>query len=280
MNPHPAGTTTIRLAAALQAQHAAGRDRSLTVLRGGLSAEAGLLGLLEQLREANTRRLNNAEVDTDSAPSDRQMLETWLQVVRRLHGREGRRRATRLLRKEADAGADLRQLGARFARHCGQQCSLTGVRISGLQVQMPGPGSSVTCNAVPASRLALDPPVPGATLAGAFAMPASAVGGGRQLGIDVHNVLGHTRPLVPIFVQAVATLLDGRSLPMGGEIFVFAEEVVAGTRRRLTCAADGLLDVLPCPAGLIQSLRVYMWLPTTTGVAPGPVDQRQVLRVA
>ncbi|MGE0433111.1 MAG: hypothetical protein AB7S36_12695, partial [Planctomycetota bacterium] len=176
-----AGPNTIRLAAALSAQHAEARDRSLTVLRGGLAAECGLLGLLQRLRENNDRRLA-ANGSAWNETSDRELLETWLQVVQRLHGREGRRRATRLLRKETDAEAELRRLGARFARHCGQGCSLTGVRVSDLSIEQRG-AQRVGADTVSPSLDQQGQPFAGAWLAGAVRVPGSAMGPGRRISL-------------------------------------------------------------------------------------------------
>ena len=97
----------------------------------------------------------------------------------------------------------------------------------------------------------------------------------RRLLITLHNVLGRTRPVVPVVIEPFAVVrgaAGSRELPMQpGCIFVFAEDIAPGSHRTLACHAPRLLETLPCPRGLLAGITFRVWLPMANAATPDPL---------
>lgn len=264
---------------------------ALPLVRGGAGGDAELAALIadieannaRRVRRSSTRRLQvkpstgetrhvvvrntsvrRAGVPAADCDADGEALAAFVEALRRLH-RLGKENGGPPVADEAG------ELGARLADHCRSGCSVTGVRIQGMRV-----GTGHRCQPLPldvastsrAIELPATPTVAG-DLAGVFELPLSALGTRTPLQVQVSNVLGYVRPVVPLYVQVAFTLGLGdaaaqRTLAEPRGIFVYAEDLAPGDACDLRIDTAGLFEQLPGPAGLIRSAHLLVWLPRPT----------------
>jgi hypothetical protein len=173
-----------------------------------------------------------------------------------------------------------------LAAHAAQGCALTGVRIEQVEALQLRSGTIADCVADASATATAD----GAALVGpgrhsdrpaAFRLAPGQLGADVALTVRIRNILGLTRPFVPISVRVLVMAGLGADrvhvLRISDAAFAFARDLGPGDEAVIALNGGGLLDALPCPLGLVLGAWAIIDLPV--GVpAPRPRGQGATTR--